>query len=1662
MSVITNNFTLSPISSNLPDVDKPLSFKDWKKSFQIIQPTRAYDQYNEYLVAWYKNKSISRQGLNVDIRLNYLQLLKQIQIFFTEQEKENWYAGVDLENEKEILLAIPYFARKLRDVSLYYLNLREEVKKSKIKYNIRGTNLGTIKQIQDIFLKNYTKSADTPIELPSTLWSNVPQLSSLKENLIIEIEELYDSNSYFDRTNTLPPSAYFNLSLETENYFKRKGLSLLDIDWVYRLGTSTLSSLFTPTTSTATPETTSLYFDLASKYLGSDRFSTLFVRSSAKTDFYNVQINSGNNSFYWPYGPYKSNVELLPRYKPVPLSSTSLQTLATPGSSIELADTIFVKTKNGIEGAWFRKKVIDTTPATIEASIDGNNITIFRYPFPGYGVSAEDIQWTGYGLKTDPRFFYLDSSIRKVIEGVYWGTSFELSGTLPLTVNTTTLIDNGAYASQDFNIADKIRVWKIPPQYSDSSYTNTVNEAWLYKFLNTQISVGTDSNNTIVWPFNKIENFNNALPDYPFNICLPVELSATNLPFAIASNNLSSADVIYKISNYRDGVSDATEGVWLSGEEFTYPETGTSGISQSHFSGLFEPGTFTSFIWDSPLTDVNTVFRGNYKHLPDCKFATTLNTTYKDYNLCTCKQVNFSPFGHPGINYFDFNALADFIVEDTGNVLEPFNITTWRDSLSSSFLQSSNAAWFKTSKNIGWGDGTWYSGSTINGNTLFLKPGHRYFYFRVIPSTLSEQDNISYPELVVRYEKPKNLNKKRKWIQAINQDGDWISTGKEVNLQLFPGDTLIYSRYGTTSYSITGETLTEQQVYENRGSIWSNYDYISINNNLFPVIVTYPSYLIGTSSSIPRSSESQYPVLPLESIDSVLAWKITDPTGNSEYKYNVNTFSFIPTITSGTPYTISVTALTSQVVSNTLVSGYYVFTNIPGITALPSSVFVPSLSVIETPVPGFVWSTKLQGWNYSINARTSLISESVTGNNIGAVPFWAKSNLEKNESTDYKSIESWGLSQRIVDSYNVITQPEISDIILTGGEYIEYNRKYGSDLLWKQPVTLTTRTENNIWSKLEVAAQNITTPFNLSTNLISNPTTENSTILLENYVENEPVEVFYNAITPFTWSITAEPQIEEPIISTPLSSTVITSYEPWQNLKNQFNPTRAFLPAFDALENSKVTGEYFKPTNLGLLTYVNKDYTFNITVTATQDLELYEAPSKKINNRGLTKTQQISPYAISFDNNIWLKEPFTTGSLAGTIKKEIFKRYQKFIPYQSTYETNNLSRLGLTTPVSRQTPWGGSDDTTWNDPENYPRSFTGEINVKNWSDDQVLKNTTLKLDNWVFDIYNNQYGLYKDINNVLPSKRITIPGAVWVRKSSQKTEVGSTALKEIYDTYKTISLYNELTGSGIYKIDCFYNTLYFETSTALLFERVQYDYTTDTIFSIADNARGISLRTPIDINLNREFSNTISLNTSLAIPGDTWFFPNENTVYVSVNELSGFRIKPNFITYNILKIQLEKLPTDFPELSSLDSLSAVKLSRPLLSYDSSNRQFLYTFTATDALNQQSIVELTFNKVPVLSLKYINVYTSQQKELLPPIILSDLYFTIPTSSTFSYQLTATTTDVVFEPINFPSWASISSSGMFTCTAPNYSDVFTLQFKASNSVGPIYSSLIINTV
>jgi len=1640
---------LTQQSKSEMDVDAPYSFLEWR------QRNAGYTEnsYSQYVADWFvahQHKPIAKKLLT---RQKYLYMLDQLQVFFTDEEQQNWYSKINTADEKELLLGIPFFAKKLKNITLYYLKLRKKLKNTKVKYNLIGSKEGLESEIRQRLMEVFT---DLNVELVPSLYNSVPSLTSISQTLNVELEELYDDTVYFDRSPTAPLSSYIDILHEpTAELFRTKGLTLSSDSWVFNaLGVpdykdidtyvATLTGIIFETTDAA------LYESFIQKFLGEHRLQTTFNSASSILTEYNITLLSGNNYGYFPNGIVDPTIKIDYVLDTIPLSS-HVPLFGTASTIIEGADTLFVKVGNKVKGAWLRYRQFDDHQKTLEAHIKPNSVTSFIFPYPGYGLSAEDIEWTGNSLSATYEYDFLSEDYKQSVSNEYWNQVLPEDTIVPLLINNTTLAEKGSVPSKNPNHADQILITNTKPV--DVFFSPGVGEigTWLYKFDKTSIAVTNSLHDTsvTVWPYENIlqaEDFPIKFQGYNFeNICEPILLQNLNVPFAVAGDTIDNSEKIYKLSRYNDSIANALECCWLSGNTNT---NGTNAwISQRGFSGLFSPNTPARFIWTgADNTPLSSVFRFVY-HSNDCLFKTEPTTT--DPNSCSCKQVYYSPYGHPGETFNKYNSRADYVVVDSTSALDVFDLGSWADSKNESWTTSSEFAWFNTNVKQSWGDGQWVcNNKSIKPFTL--KTGKSYVYNRT-----DSRDGTTYPPYSVNFKLALPSIPNVEWIQAKKtEDQNWVSVDKKAQMQLNPGDFIKWQRKNTTvSYLMSAYDV--ENTTKNLSSIWATYDSIVVGESLMgSTNVSVPFALELTSNTLnntqlPTISAGKY--LTFTDINKVYWWKFTNtsnPSSTPFYIYESQIASFTPSVT-GTYHV----ALSASFNTNTYITSggdiifetkdkYFDHTVIPPIYAIPKYSKAIKPVKFETPTGGFIIEQNLTGWNYNTKSYDYV--------SPGAKPFWATLHTTKDNNTKNKSVYSWGYNNTFIDGYIPDALPNLSEIQLQYGNIINY-KKQGSSFTWHQPISFREFIDTTEWCQItstEVSYEALSGLY--ATGFDQNPTAtatySPTNILLSNVIDGHPVEMFYNSMSNHVWALSVAVPTN---ISNSQINIELLNINPWNVFSNRFYPTIATVPTTSTLYSKKQVGGYFTPERLGASQYINKTFTpvpsaanFNFN-TITEDTDIH------IGGRGLTKQSQPTVYKWDEDNR-WLKEPPTTNKLTGAVKKTLSKTLQSFIPYQAS---TNQKQAGVNDINDRTSPWGGTNKNEWTDFVHKPISFSGTYNVAAWSEFQISKEHGKQLDQWSQDIYGNQYGLFK-------SSLSSTYGDVWVRKNNQLISHSSLSLSSIFVPIKDVSVaaYKNLTENGVINIDSFADTLMFQTSGALIFAKIRYDYSTDEITSSLDDIKYISL------------VNTLSGQNSTITPNQTWYFPETNKIVCSLTTLSSSRIFPEIYELNTKSNELIKqFPNDTSEQTSvnqaLSSLTVNQIDTGLLTYNKNLHQFLLTIPGKLVDGKLFIVDIIVDKRQYYTTNNIDIYKKIESISAPYIIDYSLPITTFVGTTFTKAITST------EPLSNillqTQYSSISAfvlndhQAVITGTIP-LTGFYQIGYSVSNSAGANYFTLLVNSI
>ena len=192
------------IVENAIDYNKPLSFTEWLVRTNPTETDNAYlvSQYKLYLLAWYKSKKLDTQNTEDFVRSSFISLLREILLNYSTLEERRFVSNADFTSDLDLYAILPFFVKKIKEICNYYALLRQNVNFKKYENSLKGSQGGVLS-----LLKNEIYKSLQAIQI-SLAQSNLLNLSAVKNNLTLEIRELFDDSQYFDLNPALPATTY--------------------------------------------------------------------------------------------------------------------------------------------------------------------------------------------------------------------------------------------------------------------------------------------------------------------------------------------------------------------------------------------------------------------------------------------------------------------------------------------------------------------------------------------------------------------------------------------------------------------------------------------------------------------------------------------------------------------------------------------------------------------------------------------------------------------------------------------------------------------------------------------------------------------------------------------------------------------------------------------------------------------------------------------------------------------------------------------------------------------------------------------------------------------------------------------------------------------------------------------------------------------------------------------------------------------------------------------------------------------------------------------------------------------------------------------------------------------------------------------------------------
>lgn len=1394
MAIITKysksqDMAASTITVN--DNDTPFTFQNWIDRNTGIIPGNEKRQYEDYVKNWYASKN-TEIPTSDSVKEDYINLLKQLTLSFKSDADSLWLSNIDFNDPLEVEQAIPFYATKLKEIAIYFINKREAIRRAKLKYNMTGAYTSIERIFYEYLLKAFTKRQFPGNEYITNITdisvlNAIPELSAVRSNFQIFVEELYDDASYFDRDPTLPASAYFTFNSDATAYLDNLNISPSDYEWLYSTGVSQLcadnpllwsvdnvlnqykSGIPLSAVELSNSDILNDYnrISLTKKYLGESQYilsGGYFIPRVSLVDF-NFQV--GNNWFYWVTGENIFENDTATIYDPIYLSATNLiPDMATAGLSITSSDIIYVTRNDSISGSWLKLTNKTTFNPVMSAKLNkGSNV--FAFPFPGYGLSGEDLVWSGKALDNlNQTFYYLDKPTQKAVYEAYWNSGVSsISSFAPVYINDTPLADSGAKSAEKFDDADYIIVRNsFKDNAEDYIYNGNQEYAWLYKMAKTDVPVKIGNNN-IYWPFERYDTNISMLASS--NQCFPISLvsvSGNSIMGSVAGIIPETSDKLFK--KISPNSPDYIEGAWLSGALLPQPYGITvagivSACYQPNLAMKVLGGSYSSFIWTDATTSPNNVFK-NIKHQNDCWYLKDTQFSlfkerptqersfnYNQWQDCTCRSIVYSPLGHPGNTFDEYEKMADFIIAVT-TPISAFDFNTWKGLDGLGYKTSKEFGWFKLNgeytvePDVGWGSGSWV---TYSGNSFMLSSNVMYLYYR--SDMHRDEPNSNVPYLIEKY---KTDNAKTRWSKLYYDKLtlQWKDAGVQSDMVIYPGDMLVYDHKDTFSYILTTSKTVENET---------------------PTVIPY----FGV------------------------------PTSFLDISGSLNNFTLQANVTAAS--TISINSCSGKRVTD-----YYTYTN--------------------------------ESINFMLNVPL-----------IGARPIWVTGSDKDDDYTKQKGINIWSGSPVLVDEYNFITQPPFSNIEFSYNTYVEYIKRDVGSIVWKQPLQTTVAIEEKTWCKVLVDTNGVSNLsavlYNNINDLIISATDIESDMIFD-VVERKPLLVNYFARNAFTWT----QELSNSSLGVPPtggvwipveSGQLISPDAPYAHLSNRHYPTYATVPSIADLYTTKDNGGYMIPRLLGASLAVSKNLV-NVIDTSSldnnpqkrgitaiyRDMELYNS------DRGLSNTDQYEPVRpISVDSS-WMKASVTEGKKAGIITQA--RQHQEFMPYQTKYESIGSNDSGVYRQGSDSyDPWFGDLDDTWANDVDWPANFRQQYDIQGWYNQNNNDYLTYQ---WKTDIFGNHYALTKpSFSNIsMYNQKHNTYGSLWTRNYRNIVEPATVSLKDVFAVVPSGIDINSMVYDvpAILDIDIWCDTLMLYTSSILMFFKLDYDYDTGTTSSNSDETNYIT------------------------------------------------------------------------------------------------------------------------------------------------------------------------------------------------------------------------------
>ena len=197
------------------DLNAPFSFLDYLKYADINDKENELLSYQNYLQTWEAYTNTSLTSLNIDIKTQFLNFLSEINLLFFTNEEKRYFDNIDLNNNEQLTIAIPFFTSKIKDIAVYFKKKRNSITSNLGYIKKKGTESGAVRFIKDQILDIYYGD-----DIPPGINPKERSPEDIINSIDISFEKVYDTfNDYYDLSPDKQPTFYDTVSGDRADYF---------------------------------------------------------------------------------------------------------------------------------------------------------------------------------------------------------------------------------------------------------------------------------------------------------------------------------------------------------------------------------------------------------------------------------------------------------------------------------------------------------------------------------------------------------------------------------------------------------------------------------------------------------------------------------------------------------------------------------------------------------------------------------------------------------------------------------------------------------------------------------------------------------------------------------------------------------------------------------------------------------------------------------------------------------------------------------------------------------------------------------------------------------------------------------------------------------------------------------------------------------------------------------------------------------------------------------------------------------------------------------------------------------------------------------------------------------------------------------------------------